>query len=48
MESPADVVTILDSDISSVSDPMNSPNPANVLQTNINRLFHPGSSSAWL
>lgn len=35
MESPADVVAVLDSDISSVSDSMNSPNPANVLQTQI-------------
>lgn len=46
MESPADVVAVLDSDISPVSDPMNSPNPANVLQTDINRMFHPGSPSA--
>lgn len=35
MESPADVVAVLDSDISSVSDSMNSPDPANVLQTQI-------------
>lgn len=35
MESPADVVAVLDSDISSVSDSMNSPNPTNVLQTQI-------------
>ena len=33
MESPADVVAVLDSDISSVCDSMNSPDPANVLQT---------------
>lgn len=35
MESPADIVAVLDSDISSVSDSVNRPNPANVLQTQI-------------
>lgn len=35
MESPADVVAVLDSDISSVSDSVHCPNPANVLQTQI-------------
>lgn len=35
MKRPADVVAVLDSDISSVSDSMNGPNPANVLQTQI-------------
>lgn len=35
MESPADVVAVLDSDIASVSDSMNSPDPANVLQAQI-------------
>lgn len=37
MESPADVVAVLDSDIASVSDSVNSPDPANVLQTQIGR-----------
>lgn len=32
MESPADIVAVLDSDIASVSDSMDSPDPANVLQ----------------
>lgn len=35
MKRPADVVAVLDSDISSVSDSMNGPNSANVLQTQI-------------
>lgn len=43
MKSPADVVTVLDSDVSSVSDPMNSANPANVLQTHTKRPFQPWS-----
>lgn len=47
MESPADVVAVLDSNISSVSDSMNSPNPANVLQTQ-SGYFTLGSPSAWL
>lgn len=33
MESPADVVAVLDPDVSSVSDSVNRPDPANVLQT---------------
>lgn len=33
MKGPADVVAILDSDVSSVSDSVNSPDPANVLKT---------------
>ena len=41
MESPADVVAVLDSDISSVSDSMDSPDPTNVLQTQID-CFTPG------
>lgn len=32
VESPTYVVAILDSDVSSVSNPMHSPNPANILQ----------------
>lgn len=39
MESPADVVAVLDSDVSSVSDPVNGADPANVLQTQ-KVLFH--------
>lgn len=35
VESPADVVAVLDSDVSSVSDSVNRPDPANVLQTQI-------------
>lgn len=35
MESPADVVAVLDSDVSSVSDSVNRPDPANVLQAQI-------------
>lgn len=31
MESPTDVVAILDSDVSSVSNSMHGPNPANIL-----------------
>ena len=38
MEGPADVVAVLDSDVSSVSDSMNSPDPANVLQTQTGRV----------
>lgn len=33
VESPADVVAVLDPDVSSVSYSMNSPDPTNVLQT---------------
>lgn len=33
MESPANVVAVLDPDISSVGDSVNRPDPANVLQT---------------
>lgn len=47
MESPANVVAVLDSHISPISDSMNCPNPANVLQTQIG-FFTPESPSAWL
>jgi len=47
MESPADIVAVLDSDVSSVSDSMNCPDPANVLQTQIG-CFTLGLLSAWL
>lgn len=45
MESPADVVAVLDPHVSSVGDSVNRPDPANVLQ-NTERQFEPGSPSA--